>query len=133
MNREAVEIAGRGSMHPARKRRIWERVAGKCWMCGLAVPETGEGVRYDHKLPLDLGGSDDDANIYPLHTDPCDKLKTKADRARIDKARRQGKMKEPKAPSRLKSRGFEKPREKRPWGKRGWGRGQTPDRAMGDE
>lgn len=86
---EPVELDDRAAMTPARKRRIWEREKGKCWMCGQAVPQAGPDVRYDHKVPLELGGADADHNLYPLHTKPCDELKTKADRARIDKMRRQ--------------------------------------------
>lgn len=86
---EPVVPEDRGSMHDARKRRIWARVKGKCWMCGQAVPESGPDVRYDHKIPIELGGADEDWNIYPLHRQPCDELKTKADRKRIDKMRRQ--------------------------------------------
>ena len=86
--RPKVEIAERRSMSLARKLRIHKSRDGKCWMCGKIVPPSGPDVRYDHRKPLELGGSDDDANLYPLHTDPCDKLKTKADRQRIDKAKR---------------------------------------------
>ena len=89
MARDAVEIDGRSSMTPARKQRIWTAREGKCWMCGQPVPVEGPEVRYDHKLPLELGGSDDDENIWPLHREPCDRIKTAADRQRIDKTRRQ--------------------------------------------
>ena len=81
-----IEIAKRRPMTPARMHRIWLRVVGVCWMCGAVTPERGEGVRYDHKLPLELGGSDEDENIFPLHREPCDRIKTAADRVRIDKA-----------------------------------------------
>lgn len=115
-SREPVIPEDRGAMTPARKRRIWEREKGKCWMCGQAVPESGPDVRYDHKVPLELGGADDDHNLYPLHTKPCDELKTKADRARIDKMRRQRKLDlaEPRTVSAnpIRSRGFGPPRRR---------------------
>jgi hypothetical protein len=117
--REPVEPDDRGAMTPARKRRIWEARGGKCWMCGQAVPVEGRDVRYDHKLPLELGGSDDDANLWPLHREPCDRIKTAADRKRIDKMRRQETMQlgREKPPTRtpLRSRGFSPTRD--------WGRG----------
>lgn len=109
---EPVDIDDRGAMTPARKRRIWEREKGKCWMCGFEVPQAGPDVRYDHKIPLELGGSDGDENLYPLHTKPCDELKTKADRARIDKMRRQQGLslanERTVSGTPLRSRGFEK-------------------------
>jgi 5-methylcytosine-specific restriction endonuclease McrA len=89
---EPVDLDDRGSMTPARKHRIWLSRDGKCWMCGFEVPETGPGVRYDHKLALELGGADDDANLWPLHREPCDRLKTAADLRRIAKMRRQEKL-----------------------------------------
>jgi 5-methylcytosine-specific restriction endonuclease McrA len=106
--REPVELAERGAMSASRKRRIHTMRKGKCWMCGLPVPPTGPEVRYDHKLPLELGGSDDDANLWPLHREPCDRIKTAADARRIAKMRRQADMLEPTQPSKrpLKGRKF---------------------------
>lgn len=107
MIREAVTIEPRRSMTAARKRRIHKRENGICWLCSKPVPMFGPDVRYDHKKPLELGGPDDDANVFPLHTDPCDKLKTSADRKRIDKAKRQNrKAYAPREPSRLRGRPF---------------------------
>lgn len=106
--REPVEATPRRSMTAGRKLRIHTREKGKCWMCGKPVPTYGPEVRYDHRLPLELGGSDDDANVFPLHAEPCDRLKTMADRRRIDKARRQRAMSAPREPSRLQGRGFDK-------------------------
>lgn len=111
LEREPVTPDDRGSMSPARKARIWTARHGKCWFCGFEVPKAGPDVVYDHKIPLELGGSDGDANIYPLHRKPCDELKTKADRRRIDKMRRQQSKLGPDSertvsPSWGKSRGF---------------------------
>jgi hypothetical protein len=112
---EDVELDDRKAMTPARKRRIHKARDGKCWMCGKPVPVDGPEVRYDHRLPLDLGGSDDDANIWPLHRDPCDRLKTAADQQRIWKARKQAAKhrldrEPPKTRTPLRSRGFQKTR-----------------------
>jgi hypothetical protein len=110
-------------MTAARMKQIWERVGGVCWMCGEVTPMRGAGVRYDHKLPLEPGGSDEDEQIFPLHTEPCDRIKTAADRQRIDKARRQSREKGPQREGRVKpkinSRPFPKG-VKRPWPKRGF-------------
>lgn len=83
-----VETAARGAMTPARMRRIWEREKGICWFCTKPVPERGPAVTYDHRRALELLGSDDDENIFPIHRDPCDKIKTAADKAKIAQAKR---------------------------------------------
>lgn len=70
-----MTTAKRKSMTPARKQRIWEAHDGKCWRCKQSI-EVDKNVVYDHKVPLALGGSDDDENIGPSHADTCDKLKT---------------------------------------------------------
>lgn len=79
-------------MTPARKLRIWEREGGVCWVCREAVEVTGPTVRYDHRGTLYITESDDDAGIFPIHLDPCDKAKTPKDLTRIAKTKRQGKM-----------------------------------------
>lgn len=122
--RERVEIENRRAMTPARKARIHAMRDGKCWMCGKPVAVSGADVIYDHKMPLELGGTDDNSNVWPLHRDPCDKLKTAADRKRIDKAKRLdrkfsnplpvGGIKSrpfPKSTRKLEGRGFDKRRK----------------------
>lgn len=75
-------------MTRSRKERIWKSRDGKCWLCTKPVEMLGPNVRYDHRLPLELGGTDADSNVYPIHREPCDRIKTAADRKRIDKAKR---------------------------------------------
>jgi hypothetical protein len=79
-------------------------------MCGQVTAMTGSTVRYDHRIPLELSGTDDDSNIFPLHREPCDRIKTKADAAKIAKMRRLRKKRDPETrkPSIMKSRGFDK-------------------------
>lgn len=88
----------------------------------MPVPMEGAGVVYDHVTPLFLNGSDADEDIGPIHAETCNKLKTSADLTRIAKTKRQAKKlgqdSEPREPSRIPSRGFEKPRIKKPWPKR---------------
>lgn len=118
--REKVEATPRKAMTLARKRRIWDRVQGKCWMCGKITEVTGPLVRYDHRIPIELSGSEDDSNVFPLHRDPCDILKTKADASKIAKMRRLQKKSDPETrkPSTMKNRGFEKPPNGYQWPKR---------------
>lgn len=122
--RERVEIENRRAMTPARKARIHAMRDGKCWMCGKPVAVSGPDVIYDHKMPLELGGTDDNSNVWPLHRTPCDKLKTAADRKRIDKAKRLDRKFSnplptgcfpsrpfPKSTRKLEGRGFDKRRK----------------------
>lgn len=112
------DVATRKPMSARRKKNIWEREGGICWMCEKPVPMTGRGeVVYDHRIPLEAGGTDDDENIYPLHYSPCDKIKTAQDKKTIAKAKRQAgetgqqarRKQAPltRKPSRLQSRGFD--------------------------
>ncbi len=96
----------RKAMTPARKRRIHAQHNGLCTYCGQETEIMGPTVVYDHEIPLELGGADDDSNIGPIHKSPCDRIKTAADAHQIAKMRRQAKMDEPRAPSQIKSRPF---------------------------
>ena len=111
------EAADQGKLLPARRRamskgrkaRIWRDHDGKCVQCGDDVAPYGPTVVYDHEIPLELGGSDDDGNIGPIHKSPCDQIKTSNDLKRIAKMRRQAKMDLPREePSRFQSRPFPK-------------------------
>lgn len=115
----------RGAMTPARMKRIWEREGGICWFCTKPVPQRGgDVVRYDHRIPIEILGHDGDENIYPLHREPCDRLKTLADQAKIAKTRRMGgergsqtQRRENAGGSKLQGRPFQKG-VKRAWGSR---------------
>ncbi len=99
----------RRAMTPARQKRIWEAWEGKCWFCRQAVDQSGPGVVYDHVYTLWIKGSDADADIGPIHAAPCNKIKTRADQAKIAKVKRLiAAQSEPKPPSRLQSRGFDR-------------------------
>jgi hypothetical protein len=107
--REAIALVPafatpRKAMTPARKRRIHAQHKGLCTYCGQETEVSGPTVVYDHEIPLELGGSDDDGNIGPIHASPCNKIKTAADAKQIAKMRRQSKMDEPREPSRIQSR-----------------------------
>lgn len=111
----------RGRMSAARMARIWERESGVCWICSKPVEARGPGVRYDHRIPLEIIGHDGDENIYPIHREPCDRIKTAADQAKIAKIRRMAGEKgqaarRAKNGSKMKSRPF--PKGKTTWPKR---------------
>lgn len=103
----------RTNVSAARKRRIWEARNGICAWCLKPVEMFGQGVRYDHHIPLYQGGADTDDNMRPLHTVPCDKAKTALDQkvhAKIERIRlkRDRDRREARRAKRrkLKSRGF---------------------------
>jgi hypothetical protein len=103
-----VEIEARKAMTPARKRRIHAQHSGLCTYCGQDVEVSGPTVVYDHEIPLELGGADDDSNIGPIHASPCNKVKTALDIKAIAKCRRLVKRETEGAPvSRLQGRGFQ--------------------------
>lgn len=108
LTREFVPAAKRRPMTKPRKRRLWEARDGVCVHCGEPVEMYGPTVRYDHELALELGGSDEDHNIAPIHRSPCDEIKTALDATRIAELRRQQQMRldVPREPSKrpLKSK-----------------------------
>lgn len=94
-------------MTPQRMARIHVARGGICEACGLPVPPRGAGVRYDHRIALELDGPDTDDNIRPLHRYPCDQAKTAEDLRRIAKVRRiVRKATAPRTPFRLASSNF---------------------------
>lgn len=112
----------RGSMHLARKRRIWTRCGGLCWLCNLPVEITGRGVVYGHRNVLWITEDDSDAAISQTHK-ACDKIQTPKDLSKVAKvkrliARKEGTRRPRKA---IPSRGFDKssrPIPRRPFPKR---------------
>lgn len=104
-------------MTEARKRRIWTAHHGKC-ICGEPVPVTGPGVIYDHHETLWMGGAEHDGNVRPLCA-ICNLIKTAFDATKRAKTKRQQQMAPgaPRAPSALRSRGFQKTLRKRMNGK----------------
>ncbi|HEY5411321.1 MAG TPA: HNH endonuclease [Caulobacteraceae bacterium] len=120
MARKRLEGATpRRTMTKARRAAAFERAGGLCQGCGCSL---AAGFQADHVLPLGLGGKDEDHNIEALCI-PCHGIKTKADIAQMAKAKRQRGMSEPRGPSRLKGRPFQKSHRKiptRPFPKRSW-------------
>jgi hypothetical protein len=97
--REPVIVPDRPALTKPQKVAIWNRENGICWYCLKPVAQDGQGVTYDHKTPRALNGSDDPEGIFPIHTRPCNELKTNGktgDIARVAKAKRQEKLTRPK-------------------------------------
>lgn len=53
---------------PNKRRFIWERDKGCCWICGRAVPF--EEMTLDHVVPKSKGGKNDVGNLRAAHG-PC--------------------------------------------------------------
>lgn len=113
---EAVEIQPRRHMTYGEKHRRWEECGRVCTICGEPCAPGGPFTIWDHRVPLALGGTNDLSNMEPNHTGECATLKTRRDVRAIAKAKRLIRKSLPdKPPSRLRSRGFEKPATKRKW------------------
>lgn len=84
MTRELVSATPRAQMTKARRLRIYLACNGRC-ECGSKVPMAGTTI--DHRIPLFMGGADDDANLRFI-CQPCDKLKTAGDHTNAAKVRR---------------------------------------------
>ncbi len=109
---EPVEGTHRRAMTDARKRRVHTAHDGRCADpdCRAELPVSGPAVAYDHRIPLELGGADDDDNLQPMCF-ACHARKTARDLADIARAKRRAfKHAGGRKPSagRIKSRGFEK-------------------------
>ena len=95
-SREPVVIPDRPAPTKTQKTAAWNARNGLCWWCGKPVARDGLDVEWDHELPRELSADDSAENLAPLHV-KCHAQKTSGeDRPRIDKARRQRKLTEPK-------------------------------------
>ena len=111
---DVVEKTKRGRMTKARKSKSHALAGGLCAWCQMPVAVWGSEVVYDHRIPLALGGADDEGNIRPLHRIPCDRLKTAFDKKLIAKAER----------LRRRANGTRRARKKIP--KRAWSKAKRP-------
>ena len=103
--REPVQPTPRGAMTKARRLRLYLACNGRC-SCGAKVPMAGTVI--DHRIPLFMGGADDDANLRFI-CPSCDKPKTAkdaTDRAKVKRIHKR--LTGDRKPSRLQSRGFAK-------------------------
>lgn len=107
--------------------RIFTAHNGVCGLSGVKI-KPGDAWHIEHRVPVALGGSNDDENLYPALVEPH-ALKTKDDVKRIAKAKRQSGIESGQAARRAK-RGFgliqsrnEWPKgqklQSRPWPKKG--------------
>lgn len=86
MTGTSFQHAKRGSMTPQRRARIFQAAGGKCHKCGRKLGPADDWDA-DHVLALELGGTDDDANLAPC-CDWCHVDKTGEDHAAAGHGRR---------------------------------------------
>lgn len=101
------------------RRDFLERHGRRCYWCREPIAD-GQPWDIEHELARELGGSDEDDNLRPIHRKACHPAKTKADRRLIAKSNHvrrfhgidpdERKWKSPK----MKSRPFQKG-PKRTW------------------
>lgn len=107
---DPVEIPDRKSLTKKQRLEVLLAFGGRCAKCGDKISGAFE---VDHVKARGLGGLNDLSNYEPLHP-ACHAGKTPGDQRRIAKAKRQAKKcvprdpEEPRAPSKLKGRGFNK-------------------------
>jgi 5-methylcytosine-specific restriction enzyme A len=79
-SRRKSRVTLSGGAEQARRRRILDRYLGCCHVCGKVGAD-----QVDHVIPLAEGGADDEANLAPIHGEPChrDKTQDEARRARV--------------------------------------------------
>lgn len=121
---EAVEATKRRAMTAKRRLSIWLEHDGQCGLCRLPVDLVG--CEIEHRIPVWLGGADDDGgNTYPAHP-ACHKAKTARDKAEIAKVKRLlGETGANRRKVAIRSRGFAKPTVKATWPKRAFPRKAT--------
>lgn len=102
--KEAVQATPRRKISRTARARIFLACNGRCSACGEKI--TG-AFEVDHCVELFLGAPDDLSNYQILHPS-CHREKTNQRAPVLAKVRRLLKADEPRKPSRLQGRGFDR-------------------------
>ncbi|MCB5176422.1 HNH endonuclease [Microvirga sp. SM9] len=78
----------RRRLTPHRRLQVWERTAGVCVICHQRINGVRERWIAEHFRALELGGTDELANLGPAH-ERCARSKTQDDHRRAARAKRQ--------------------------------------------
>jgi 5-methylcytosine-specific restriction endonuclease McrA len=78
----------RGQLSPRQRLAVWEQARGVCALCGQRIDGVRERWIIEHIRALELGGTDEPANMGPAHA-TCGRTKTREDHRRAAKAKRQ--------------------------------------------
>jgi hypothetical protein len=79
---EYIAPTKRRSMSKQRRTRIFLSRNGVCCLCGFQIRAHAEDWFIEHPEAINLGGSDDDADLHPAHV-RCKPAKDAADAALI--------------------------------------------------
>ncbi len=80
-------MAARRPLSPMRKLRLFEAAGGICHICGLPIKGVSEPWEVEHRIPIAMGGADDETNMSPAHV-ACHAVKSKTDAGNLAKVRR---------------------------------------------
>lgn len=84
--RDPVIIHKRKTFSAKDRARIFAQHDGRCGLSGAKI-DPGDAWEVEHRIALALGGTNDDANLYPALVDPH-KEKTRSDVKAIAKCKR---------------------------------------------
>jgi len=78
----------RRTLTPLQRLKVFEAARAYCHLCGQKI-QVGERWEVEHRIPLAMGGADDETNMSPAHV-ACHVEKTRVDRrdlAKVDRIR----------------------------------------------
>lgn len=106
---QRVKPERRKYLSESQKIARWNAVGRCCTVCHEPCAPFGPDVVWDHRIQLAFGGGQAIEAFEPHHADPCAKIKTAQDATDRARAKRiDQKATEPKKPSRIHSRGFDR-------------------------
>jgi 5-methylcytosine-specific restriction protein A len=79
-------MTARRSLSTTARLRIFENRGGVCHLCEQKI-QVGEKWEVEHRIPLAMGGADDETNMFPAHR-KCHAVKSKADAGKLAKVTR---------------------------------------------
>lgn len=80
-------MSDRHSFTRSQRIDVLHAASGICHWCGLTINSARESFEVEHVIPLALGGSNETANLRPIHQG-CHREKTRGDVKKIAKAKR---------------------------------------------
>lgn len=79
-------VTSRRSLSPTKRAQLFQAASGVCHICEQKI-QIGQAWDAEHKIPLALGGADDESNMAPAHK-VCHAPKTVEDVVTIARAKR---------------------------------------------
>ena len=79
-------MTARRSLTSLQRLALFEKRGGVCHLCEQKI-QVGEKWEVEHRIPLAMGGADDEANMFPAHV-KCHAIKSKTDAGNLAKVNR---------------------------------------------